>query len=111
MSDEELEIPEDGDEEEDEELEEIEYVYGIAMPDLIDDIQPLECCVLVKGIFMSTGEPTIIALTSDGMTPWEAAGMLQMEASRLIQQYAFHGTGLGFVVGEFEDDEEEDEDD
>lgn len=99
---EEIELPdEDGEDE-----EEINYVYGIEMPSLPEGLQPLECVLLLKGIMMDSGEPTVTALGSEGMTPWEAAGMLQMESARLIQGYVFGGLGSGFL---FEEDEEEDE--
>lgn len=99
---EEIEIPD-----EDEEFEEITYVYGIPLPSLPEDLQPLECIVLIKGIMMSTGQPTITALGSEGLTPWEAAGMLQMESQRLIQGYVYGGISDGFF--DEEDDEEEDD--
>lgn len=89
------------------EVEEVEYVYGIMMPTLPEGLQPLECVVLIKGIMMDSGQPTVTALGSEGMTPWEAAGMLQMESQRLIQGYVFGGMGTGFVE---DDDEDEDED-
>lgn len=95
------------DEEELEEYEsECEYVYSICMPKLPIDLQPLECVVLIKGMMMSTGQPTITAMGSEGMSPWEAVGMLQMEAQRLVYGYSFNGNGTGFE--DDEDDEEED---
>lgn len=87
------------------EFEEVEYVYGISMPQLPEGLQPLECVILIKGLMMDSGEPTVTALGSDGMTPWEACGMLQMETQRLIQGYVYGGIGSGFM----EEDEEEDE--
>lgn len=109
------EFPEEGEDEEeinldDEELEAVEYVYGIMMPSLPEGLQPLECVVLIKGIMMESGQPTVTALGSEGMTPWEAAGMLQMEAQRLIQGYVFGGiSGSGFFDGEDDDDEFDDD--
>jgi hypothetical protein len=45
------------------------------------------------------------------MTPWEAAGMLQMEASRLVQGYVFGGlNGTGFFLDDDDEDEEDEED-
>lgn len=105
-------LPEEEGEEEidlnsDEELEAIEYCYGIALPALPEGLQPLECVVLIKGIMMDSGQPTVTALGSEGMTPWEAAGMLQMEAQRLIQGYVYGG--MVFFDGDDDDDEEDDE--
>ena len=104
--DNEEELPEEEDEEINlDEVEEIEYCYGIALPALPEGLQPLECVVLIKGIMMDSGQPTVTALGSEGMTPWEAAGMLQMEAQRLIQGYVYGG--MAFY--DDSDDEEEDE--
>lgn len=104
------ELPEEEESEinldDDEEVEEVEYVYGIMMPTLPEGLQPLECVVLIKGIMMESGQPTVTALGSEGMTPWEAAGMLQMEAQRLIQGYVYGGISNGF----FDDDDDDDED-
>lgn len=88
------------------EMEEIEYCYGIPLPSLPEGLQPLECVILIKGLMMDSGEPTVTALGSEGMTPWEACGMLQMESQRLIQGYVFGGMG---ATGFYEDDEEEEE--
>lgn len=101
------ELPEEEDEEEInlDEVEPIEYCYGIALPSLPENLQPLECVVLIKGIMMDSGQPTVTALGSEGMTPWEAAGMLQMEAQRLIQGYVYGG--MAFYEGEDEDEEED----
>lgn len=101
--DNEIELPD-----ENENKEEYELVYGLMMPVLPEGIQPLECVVLLKGIVMETGQPTITALGSEGITPWEATGMLQMEAQRLIAGYTFGGMGTGFYDDD-DDDEEEDE--
>jgi hypothetical protein len=109
------ELPEESESEEEEteinleEVEEVEYVYGIMMPTLPEGLQPLECVVLIKGIMMDSGQPTVTALGSEGMTPWEAAGMLQMEAQRLIQGYVFGGMGSTGFFEDDDDDEEEDE--
>lgn len=85
-----------------EELEERrEWVYGIEMPILPDGLQPLECVVLMSGIEMETGHPTITALGSDGMTPWMAIGMMSVETARLQMGYTFHAVSL-----DEEDDEE-----
>lgn len=98
MSDEEFEINAE------EEDDGCEYVYGVCMPQLPVGLQPLEVLVMVEGIMMDTGQPTITAMGSEGMRPWSAVGMLRMEASRLEQGYTFGG------IGEYEEDEEEDDD-
>ena len=105
--DNEEELPEEEDEMNLEEVAEIEYCYGIALPSLPEGLQPLECVVLIKGIMMESGQPTVTALGSEGMTPWEAAGMLQMEAQRLIQGYVYGG--MTFYEDDDDDEEEEDE--
>lgn len=83
-----------------------EYVYGVCMPQLPAGLQPLEIIVLLEGIDMDTGQPTITAMGSDGMKPWTAIGLLRMEAARLEQGYIYAGSGNGFY-----DEDEEDEDD
>jgi hypothetical protein len=83
-----------------------EYCYGVAMPQLPAGLQPLEIIVLLEGIDMNTGQPTITAMGSDGMKPWSAIGLLRMEAARLEQGYIYGGSGVGF----FDDDEEEEDD-
>ena len=91
---------------EDEEFDDgCEYVYGVCMSRLPEGLQPLEIVVLIEGIMMDTGQPTITAIGSEGMKPWSAVGMLRMEASRLEQAYT-DGGGLGF-----DEEEEDDEDD
>lgn len=82
--------------------EETVYIYGIEMPVLPEGLQPLECVVLIQGINMENGQPTITAMGSENMTPWTAVGMLRMEATRLETGYTFGGLGTGF--------DEEDED-
>lgn len=99
----EIELPDD---EDNEDFEEIEFCYGIPLPSLPEGLQPLECVILIKGLMMESGEPTVTALGSEGMTPWEACGMLQMESQRLIQGYVFGGMGSS---GFFDDEEEEDD--
>lgn len=106
MSDEEYEGSEE--EEEDEEFDDgCEYVYGVCMPRLPEGLQPLEVVVLLEGIDMNSGQPTVTAMGSDGMKPWVAVGLMRMEAARLEQGYIFGGNGVGFDDG----DDEEDEDD
>lgn len=69
----------------DDNLEEEEYthVYGIQVPEMDTNIQPLECLILIKGINMDDGSPTMTSIGSDGITPWEAVGMMSMEIERL----------------------------
>lgn len=93
-------------ENEEEEVECEELVYGMQMPCLPEGLQPLECVVLIEGIQMSTGQPTITAMGSEGMRPWVAVGMLRMEAFRLEQSYASLGDS-----GDFYDDEDEEDED
>lgn len=100
--DEEINLPDEDGEDED-----VEYCYGIAMPTVPEGLQPLECIVLIKGIMMDSGQPTITAMGSENMSPWEAVGMLQMEAQRLINGYSFGGMGTGFY--DSDDDDEDDE--
>lgn len=63
--------------------EEQEYVFGIPVPGLTEGVQPLECLVLIKGINMEDGTPTMTTIGSEGITPWEAVGMLQVEIERI----------------------------
>lgn len=65
------------------EEEDQQYVFGIPVPDMSEDVQPLECLVLIKGINMETGAPTMTTIGSEGITPWEAVGMLVTEAERI----------------------------
>lgn len=96
--------------EEAEEEGEYEYVYGIALPQLPEGLQPLSCLVLIEGIMMDSGQPTITAIGSEDMKPWVAVGIMRMEASRLENAYTFGGLGTGFAF-DGEDDEDEDEED
>lgn len=100
MSEEEIELPDD-----DEEC--VEYCYGVSMPCLPEGLQPLEIVVLIEGIQMDTGQPTITAMGSDGMKPWTAVGLLRMEAARLEQGYIYGGNGVGFASEEFDEDEDD----
>lgn len=96
---EEVSVPEPEEEEE----EEYEYVYGIQMPKLPPDLQPLECVVLLTGIDMTTGSPTMTSLGSERMAPWTACGLMAVEQHRLKMSYTFSAISL--------DDDDEDEDD
>lgn len=89
-----------------EEDSDCEYAYGLCMPKLPEGLQPLECVVLIEGIMMSTGQPTITAMGSEGMKPWVAVGMLRMEASRLELSYSTLGDDSDFG---YDDEEDEDE--
>jgi hypothetical protein len=66
-----------------EEETERNYVFGIEITNVAPGIQPLECVILVKGIDMNTGSPTVSSVYSDGITPWEAIGLMSMEMERL----------------------------
>lgn len=77
------------------------YVYGIEMPNLPSDLQPLECVVLLSGIMMDSGQPTITAMGSEGMTPWLAIGMMRVEQARLEMGYTLTAVALS------DDDDEE----
>lgn len=72
-------------EEEEPQEEEVEqqYVFGIPVPDINEGVQPLECLILIKGINMEDGSPTMTTIGSEGITPWEALGMMSMEIERL----------------------------
>lgn len=101
------ENPEVPEEEEEEEIDDgYEYCYGVAMPQLPVGLQPLEIIVLLEGIDMITGQPTITAMGSEGMKPWSAIGLLRMEAARLEQGYIYSGSGDGFFNEEDEEDDE-----
>lgn len=76
------------------EKEKTEFIYGIEMPVLPEGMQPLECVVLVQGIMMDTGMPTITALGSDGMTPWMAVGMMAVESQRLTMGYTLTAVAM-----------------
>lgn len=78
-----------------------EMVYGIPMPNIPADLQPLECVVLLSGIMMDTGQPTITAMGSEGMTPWLAIGMMRVEQARLEMGYTLTAVALS-------DDEDDD---
>jgi len=93
VSDEEVTVP-----------EEFTYVYGIEMPNLPPDLQPLECVVLLTGIDMETGSPTMTSLGSERMAPWVAVGLLETEAHRLKMSYTFSAISV-------DDDDDEDEND
>jgi hypothetical protein len=82
--------------------EDVEHVYGIAMPKLPEGMQPLECVVLIQGIEMENGMPTITALGSEGMTPWMAVGMMAVESQRLTMGYTLTAVAM------MDDDEDED---
>lgn len=77
------------------------YVYGVEMPNLPPDLQPLECVVLLQGIMMESGQPTITAMGSEGMTPWMAIGMMRVEQARLEMGYTLTAVALS------DDDDEE----
>lgn len=94
--------------EDDEEIEEIEYVYGLAMPPLPDGMQPLECVVLITGIMMETGTSTITAMGSDGMTPWMAVGMMAVESHRLTMGYTMNAVTSDWDFEENDEDEDGD---
>lgn len=87
-------------EEETEKAEEHTLVFGIPVLSIEEDIQPLECMILVKGINMKTGMPTMTTIGSEGITPWEAMGMMQMEIER-IKMFALFES----VHGDDEDEE------
>lgn len=70
------------------------YVYGVEMPSLPADLQPLECVVLLQGIMMESGQPTITAMGSEGMTPWMAIGMMRVEQARLEMGYTLTAVAL-----------------
>lgn len=91
---------EDEVEETEEEEEEQEYLFGIPIPDVDEGIQPIECLILVKGVRMEDGSPTMTAMGSAGITPWEAVGMMSLEIERLkfMSVYA--------SVGNQEDDDD-----
>lgn len=68
---------------EEEEDENQQYVFGIPVPDMNEGVQPLECLILIKGINMEDGSPTMTTIGSEGITPWEAIGMMDVEMERL----------------------------
>lgn len=67
-------------------------VYGIPMPSMLEGFQPLECVVLIQGIDMNNGNPTMTSLGSAGMTPWVAVGLMELEIERLKMSYVFNST-------------------
>jgi hypothetical protein len=79
-----------------------EYVYGVPIPTLPKGVQPLEAVVLIKGIVLENGAPTITVTASDGMLPWDAVGLMEIESARLKLTYAMSATSA-------EDYEEEEE--
>lgn len=80
----------------------VEYVYGIPMPVIPEGLQPLECVVLMQGIMLDSGQPTITAMGSEGMTPWMAIGMMRIEQARLEMGYTLSAVALN-------DDDDDDE--
>lgn len=88
----------------DEEEVEKQYVFGIEVSDLPEGIQPLEVLILVKGINMEDGSPTMTVIGSDGITPWEAVGMMHVEMERMKVM-----TVYATLVHEAEEEEEEEE--
>lgn len=93
---------------EEEELEEEEddgqeYCYGIPIASMTEGIQPLELVILVQGINMETGSPTMTMIGSDGITPWAAAGMMSIELERIKVMTIMHS------YTEVTEEEEEDE--
>lgn len=80
--------------------EEVEYVYGIPMRPLPEGLQPLECIVIIKGMYMENGDATMTSIGSEGLIPWEVVGMLEMEAQRIKMHYIVD------VVASYEDEEE-----
>lgn len=82
--------------------EKVEYVYGIPMPTLPPGLQPLEAVVMLQGIMLDTGQPTITAMGSEGMTPWMAVGMMRIEQARLEMGYTLTAVALN----DDDDDEE-----
>jgi hypothetical protein len=57
-------------------------VAGINLPDLPDGITPLECVVTIKGLD-TDGDITLYERISDGLTSWEALGMVTTLADSL----------------------------
>ena len=71
-------------EETEEETEEYqELVYGIPVPEMTEGLQPIEVIVLIKGINMEDGSPTMTTVVSPGMTTWEAAGLMTIALERV----------------------------
>lgn len=71
------------DEVSEEEEGEQQYLFGIPIPDMNEGVQPLECLILIQGINMDDGSPTMTTIGSEGITPWMATGMMTMEIERL----------------------------
>ena len=85
-----------------EEESEQQYVFGIEVPDMSPGVQPLECLILIKGIDMENGSPTLTTIGSQGITPWEAIGMMYTE----IERQKFMTVYASFQTQEEEDEEE-----
>lgn len=96
-NEEELTVPEP-----EEETSKFEFCFGIPLPKLPPSLQPLECVILIVGIDMETGSPTMTSLGSEGMAPWTAVGLMSVEMHRLKMGYTFSAISL-------EDDDEDDE--
>lgn len=95
---EEVSVPEPEEEE-----SQFEFAYGIPLPKLPPSLQPLECVILIVGIDMETGSPTMTSLGSEGMAPWTAVGLMSVEMHRLKMSYTFSAISLD------EDDDDEDD--
>ncbi len=95
----------EGEEESEEELEEDyqELVYGIPVPEMTEGLQPIEVIVLIKGVNMEDGSPTMTTVVSPGMTTWEAAGLMVIALER-VKTMAMMDL---FETYEDEDDEDE----
>lgn len=76
-------------------------VFGLPVEDMDDNVQALECLVLVKGINMENGSPIMVTVGSGGMPIWEIIGMLEMEAHRLK-------TLTTFMMHQLSNEEEDD---
>lgn len=63
--------------------EEEVFVFGIPVPNMTPNIQPLECLILIKGINMEDGSPTMTTIGSSGITYWESIGMMDLEIERI----------------------------
>lgn len=89
----------------DQEEVEKQYVFGIEVPDLSEGVQPLEVLILIKGINMEDGSPTMTVIGSDGITPWEAVGMMNVEMERMKFMTVYATMVQEAAEEEYEEDE------
>jgi len=82
-------------------------VLGVEVPELPAGYVPLEIVVLVRAL-NEEGRPALAVRYSEGITSWEAVGMLRAAARLLLHRTAGYGaaeaTELRSLVDGFEEE-------